>query len=245
MPIIELTRIITSVLILLIAALQDLKEREVSDFVWTVGILMGGLLDATALLSASPSLQDAIRYFRFSIPFLIIILASWRLKLMGEADILAFITLAILQPFHPLGKCMFPPSFCAMLYSNLFILVVPFSFFAWNFKLLLKGKRIFDGFDEPLARKALASLLAIAIKPEKAESFKYFSIAEKGSPPRKKFKLISALSIPETRDEIPETKEPLIWICPSIPMLPFILAGYLATMLLGDPILILIELIFN
>ena len=243
MPRIEQVRVIASLAVLLLATFQDIKDREIDDIIWLVGLLFGGLLDVYMLFTATPSLQTTIQYVRFSIPFLFIILASWRLKLMGGADILAFITLALLQPSHPLGKCMFPPAFCTMLYSNFLILLVPISFLVWNMRLMLRGEKIFYGFEETKLRKLLASLFALAIRAEKAEKFKFFSVAQEGMSPKKRFRLISALSIPETREELPKTDEPLVWICPSIPMLPFILAGYLMTMLAGDPVLLLMEFI--
>jgi len=243
MPKVEQVRIIASLAVLLLATFQDIRDREIDDVIWLVGLLFGGLMDAYMLFTATPSLQTSIQYVRFSIPFLFIILASWCLKLMGGADILAFITLALLQPSHPLGKCMFPPAFCTLLYSNFLILLVPISFLVWNMKLMLRGEKIFHGFEESKLRKFLASLLAIAVPAEKAEKFKFFSIAQESISPKKRFRLISALSIPETKEELPKTDEPLVWICPSIPMLPFILAGYFMTMLIGDPVLLLIEFI--
>ena len=239
----EEIRVLLSLLILSIAAIQDVRNREVDDYLWMVGISLGGALDAYALVVERPTSTLLVRYLRFSIPFIIVLLASWGLKLMGEADILALITLAVIQPLHPAGKCFFPPAFCSMIYSNLLILLVPIIFLLWNAAHLLKGERIFDGFDEPLPRKIAASILAIAVRKESAEKFKYFTIAEKGSPPKKRFKLASALSIPEKREEVPESRGTLIWICPSIPLLPFILGGYLLTMWVGDPILLLVNLI--
>ncbi len=242
MPRIEQIRITASLLVLLIATLQDIKDREVDDVIWLVGLSIGGILDAFLLFSATPTTQEILQYVRFSIPFLFIILTSWRFKLMGGADILAFITLAILQPSHPLGKCMFPPAFCTMLYSNFLMLLVPFSFLIWNVRLILKGENIFDGFKESSLRKFIASLFAIAIQAESAKNFKFFSVAQEGGSPEKKFRLVSALSIPETKEELPKTEEHLVWICPSIPMIPFILAGYVLTILIGDPVLLLIEI---
>ncbi|RLG52199.1 MAG: hypothetical protein DRO00_05970 [Thermoproteota archaeon] len=235
-------RITASLIVLLIATLQDIKDREVDDIIWLIGLSLGGILDIFSLFSVGLTAQKIVRYLRFSIPFLFIILISWRFRLMGGADILAFITLAIIQPSHPLGKCMFPPAFCTMLYSNFLMLILPFSFLMWNLSLILKGNRIFDGFKESSLRKILASLFAIAVQAEKAKKFKFFSIAQEGSSPEKKFKLVSVLSIPETKEELPKTKEHLVWICPSVPMIPFILAGYVLTMLIGDPVLLLIEI---
>jgi len=235
--------VLLSLLILSIVAIQDMRDRQVDDYLWMVGISLGGALDAYALVVERPPLTLLVRYLRFSIPFIIVLLASWGLKLMGGADILALITLTVLQPYHPLGKCMFPPAFCTMLYSNMLILLVPISFLAWNMALLFRGEKIFYGFEESIPRKLLASLLAIAIRAEEAHKFKFFSVAQQGSSPKKRFKLISALSIPETKEELPKTEEPLVWICPSIPMLPFILAGYVITMWIGDPILLLIRMI--
>jgi len=240
---VEQAQMLASLVVLTLATIQDINEREVDDVVWIVGLLVGVSLDICLFLKVRPPLESIVQYVRFLIPFLIIIIGSWRLKLMGEADILAFITLAILQPVHPYRKGMFPPAFCTLLHSNVLILLVPLYFLAWNLALMLKGENIFDGFEESTLRKFLASLLAIPIRAEKADKFKFFSVAQNGTSPRKKFKLISALSIPETKEELPKTEEPLVWICPSIPMIPFILAGYLMTLWLGDPILLLIQLI--
>jgi len=161
---------------------------------------------------------------------------------MGEADLLALLTLEVLQPLHPSGKCVFPPAFCSLIYSNFLILLVPIGFLLWNAIQLLEGKRIFEGFEESLPRKIVASVLAIAVSTDRVEKFKYFAIAQEGNSLRKRFKLISALSIPEVKEEVPKS-DPLVWICPSIPMIPLILVGYLLTIWIGDPILLIINFI--
>lgn len=235
-------RIIASIMMFSLASIQDIKEREVDDIIWIAGILSGSILNLYSFALHRPSLPETLQYFRFSIPFLVIIVLSWYLKLMGEADILAFISLSILQPTH-LKKAFFSPAFCAMIYSSALMLLFPIFFLAWNLFQLVRKKEIFYGFKESIGKKAIVSLLAIAIDVERAKKLKYFSLAQEGVPPNMKFRLGSLISIPETKDTIPEFYGPLVWISPSIPMIPLILVGYVITLIVGDPIVLLMRLL--
>lgn len=231
-----------SLAILAWASIQDARTREVKDEVWIVGLGVGAIIDLFRLLNIEFSTAKALQYLRAAVPILIILVLCWVFHLVGEADILAFLTLLVLQPTHPLKSGFFHPAFCTFTYSNLLMISVPLLFLARNLILRLRGSQMFAGFDEPVFRKFLAMFLALPVKAEVAKRYEYFSLAEIGAGEHKRFRLSSALTPPVQKEKRELPDEGYVWICPSIPLLPFILVGHIITMTLGDPIILLLSL---
>jgi hypothetical protein len=83
---------------LVYASYKDLKTREIHDIVWLIPGTIGLLLNIYELFLGTISLQEVI----FSVGFMLILSGLlWFLKLFGEADLLAFLTLSIIHPKTP------------------------------------------------------------------------------------------------------------------------------------------------
>ncbi len=216
---------IASFIVLGIATYYDLKQRLIPDTPWIVGSILGLLLDVLLFRG------DPIRYlFKFT-PLGLILLLSWRWKLMGEADILAYLTLAVMTPCYP--NCVespIIPAFATFIYSKLLLLFVPLLQLTLNLYEISKDPSLMEGFDEPFWRKALA-LLFLSPKKRGLGDVPAERLDERG---RRKF-LLSAITSPLPDKDVNATG----WVAPAYPLIPLILVGHVLSMILGDPIIAL------
>ncbi|MGC9019971.1 MAG: prepilin peptidase [Candidatus Methanodesulfokora sp.] len=206
-----------SLLMLLAATIQDIRSREISDFTWAIGCLLGLIVNLD---------NYGWSYLPKALFFLAFLSAIWITKLMGEADILAYASLLVTQPST---AGYIPPAMATFIYSNLLLMAAPI----YNFIKNLKNMKMLDEFDEPYFRKILALFLAKPAYKKDLERIKYYDIAEVIVNGRKKLDISRSLSGIK-KGETPD-REP-VWIIPTYPLMPFILAGHIITILLGDPI---------
>jgi prepilin signal peptidase PulO-like enzyme (type II secretory pathway) len=208
---------IISLLMLLAAALQDIKSREISDLTWAFGCLLGIIINLN---------NYSWSYIPKAIFFLLFLSVIWIMKLMGEADILAYASLLVTQPS---AAGYIPPAMATFIYSNLLLLSAPL----YNFVKNLKNLKMLDEFDEPYLKKILSLFLIRPAYRRDLERIKYYDIAEIYVNGRKKLDISRSLSGIK-KGEIPD-REP-VWIIPTYPLMPFILAGHILTLMLGDPV---------
>lgn len=105
--IIDYVRTILSIAMLGYASYKDLKTREIHDYVWMFPALGGAVLGVYEVIIGTLSLADII----LSVGFMAVLSGVlWYLKLFGEADLLAFLTLSIIHPRTPSFRFMgYPP----------------------------------------------------------------------------------------------------------------------------------------
>ncbi|MCK4847792.1 MAG: hypothetical protein KAT16_02075, partial [Candidatus Heimdallarchaeota archaeon] len=104
-PVLNLLIIIIAVILLSIAAYQDIKTRMVSDLIWICMIGSGSVLHMLQLITTLNSSNGAQEYL-FSIFLNIIIALSLGIFLTlsalgGEADRIAFFAIAFVTPIQP------------------------------------------------------------------------------------------------------------------------------------------------
>ena len=212
------------------ATIQDLRGRMVDDRVWLTTWPLGVITLSFRLWrgDVSPSaLADGAIAF---VPLGLLLIASWRLKLMGEADILAYLTVEIVQPVA--SGSLIPPSFSTFIYSKLLLLFAPPVQFLINLARVKRDPSLLEGFDEPSWRIALA-LALLSSKPELGSV-----PAEFTQDGRRKFKLSKIFAPLEPS----KPQENCRWYVPAYPLMPFILAGYLLSQVLGDPVGLLLRM---
>ncbi len=215
---------IASLAVLAVASYYDLKQRLIPDTPWLVGAVVGIILNALFFKG------DLLEYLLKFAPLGLILLVSWKWKLMGEADILAYLTIAVMTPSYPNGiDSPLIPAFSTFIYSKLLLLVVPLFQFAYNLYSVRKDPSLLKGFDEPLWRKLLA-LFFLSPKKRGIGDVPAEIVDEKG---RRKF-VLSAIASPLSEEDLDTSG----WVAPAYPLLPMILVGHLMSMLLGDPITI-------
>ncbi len=213
-----------SLIVLALASYYDIRQRLIPDTPWIAGIIAGAFLD----LFLFRNLSDLTTYLLKLTPLALILLISWRWKLMGEADILAYITLAILTPDYPSKHvAVIVPAFSTFLYSKLLLLIVPLFQLMVNLYEIRKDPSLLDGFDEPLWRKIIA-LIFLSPKKRGLGDVPAEVRDERG---RRKF-VLSAIASPLSEEDM-DVKG---WVAPAYPLIPLILVGHVISMILGDPL---------
>ncbi|ACB07150.1 prepilin peptidase [Candidatus Korarchaeum cryptofilum] len=208
--------LILAIITLLIASLYDLKDRQVPDELWVPGVAVGLSIK---VLEWERTVKFLENYWPFLLLLAIMLLIEWFLSTSGEADLLAYLTLASLMS----GKCWFPDALIIYIASKvLMVLTLPFQFLL-NLITVMRHPELIEGFDEPIWRKLLALLL---LTPYRRPLSFYATVAEIEVGGKRKFVLRAALK--PISDEMPEEGK---WIAPTYPMIPFILAATIITAL--------------
>ncbi len=214
------------------ASYQDLKYRMIDDKIWVLFSTLGILADIFLVR------ENWFIYLWSCVPLTVVLVFAWILKVMGEADVLAYASLLVTQPVYLFGCGYMPPAMSTFIYSNALFSMTLLYNLAVNLRNLREG--IFDGFKETLIRKVLAMFVARAVPRSRFEDFRYASLAEAMTEGTRRFVFSSALSpIREEKVPIEGKKNEYVWIIPAYPLLPFILAGHLITLSLGGPIALL------
>ncbi|MDK2372686.1 MAG: hypothetical protein QI197_04840 [Candidatus Korarchaeota archaeon] len=219
--VVDLLEQLLAATVLLIASAFDLLNREVPDWVWIPGLVGGAVL---RILDPGRTLSYLEVAWPIIIVLVIMLLAEWLLSASGEADLLAYLTLALIstEPYLYL-----PPSFLVYLLSKLLlVMVLPFQFVI-NLARVSRRPELLREFDEPLHRRVLALFLLSPYSKHLAVGARIAEVREDG---RRRFILRAALA-PLERSEIREEGEGM-WIAPTYPFIPFILAAYVIVQLL-------------
>ncbi len=204
---------------LLMASLYDIRYREVPDWIWLISAIGGVIL---RILDVGKTLSYIERAWPFLLFMALMLAAEWFLSASGEADVLAYATLALISTEPPL---ILPPPFLVYLLSKVLLLTVLPLQLVINLVRVRRNPDLLRGFDEPLHRKILALILLSPYSKHLAVGAR---VAEVRSNGRRKFLLRAALS-PLGESEI---REEGVWIAPTYPFIPFILAAYVTIQLL-------------
>ncbi|NIP61365.1 MAG: peptidase [Nitrosopumilaceae archaeon] len=216
-----LLRIILSLGMLTIGCVLDVWKREIHDYLW---IAFGGV--GFALLIFEPYPIETLFSVLFALIIAPVAFIAWRLGFFGGADAFALIVLAIIAPQITVTENIVTP-FTTL--SNAAVLfVVPLIVnVTRNGILILRKEKIFEGFDEPIFKKIIASFIGY-----KAKNPKYgFSIERKEGEQKK-----IELSLHHSENE-EFAKKPNTWITPGLPYLLLITGGFIIQLLFGDIIL--------
>jgi len=253
-------RILACGTMLLLAAVIDIKKREIPDKVWlgfgSFGILMAVLdvLNGTfrlgiAFQSDGAEGNNLMNYF-ISVGIIApIAYAIYRTGLYGGADSKALIVIAILVPPFIIGSLNVATihGFSALtVFTNAVILSITHICYNMirNGLALAKGLRLFEGFEESTGRKALA--FAIGYRSSAPRGYLYSMECEDQDSGKRKFRFNPAAYDDFVREEeqYEETFKAAIpfernngkgiWVTQALPFIVYIAAGFLATLLVGD-----------
>jgi len=240
MVIMAFLQILISGTMLGIASFLDIRTREISNKLWlaflpfsTLVILLTIVTDLTQipLIVTSIAITSGIALLIFY------------LGLYGGADAKALISLSIAHPtasIPPLHTPMLPlttltNSLCLMLLST------PIALIKNVYWKTTTRKALFDGLEHEALWRKIAALF-LCVKVSKASIKPYHMIAEQHPEEGvRHLKLFQQIVDEDTMvdEKIPE----FVFIAYSLPMLPFILAGYLISLTIGDLIFHLLTLI--
>lgn len=219
---------------LLFTSYFDMKKREVEDKVWLIFGGIGVLLQIYEVANGETMLIQLLIGVGLAA---LVGMGLFFFGFYGGADGKALIVLGLLVPhFVPrVGLYSIAP---LMILTNgvLVSILLPLGLLIYNLSMVLRKKPIFEGFDEPLHRKILASILGYKQtgKPREFQfSMERDTMSDEASVAARKF------DFSLMRDDF-ETKSGT-WVTPGIPLLVFFTAGYFLLLTYGDLVIGLIQ----
>lgn len=218
------------------AAFKDMKTREIHDIVWAVPAGIGLLIDIYEILSGNLTLTQA----GISIGFMVVLSGVlWFLQLFGEADLIAFVALAVIHPRTPeFGFIGYTPllfTFTLVANSALSGLVTAFYSLFINMRIGSRGVDLFERYGEASGLKKLGMLFTgqyMETKDVKGPPFEY--------PLEVKGELILK---PDIWDDDKANKEfrilkekgyNRVWVSATLPYIVNLLVGYVISVTYGD-----------
>jgi archaeal preflagellin peptidase FlaK len=219
---------------LLFTSYLDLKKREVPDKVWLIFGGIGVALQAYEVSTGSTVLIQLLIGIGLGA---LVGMGLFFFGFYGGADGKALIILGLLVP-HFVPKVGIYSIAPLMILTNgvLVSIFLPIALLLYNLSLIARKKPIFQGFKEPVYRKALASILGYK-QTGKPREFQ-FSM-EKEPTPEMAASGERKFDFTLMRDDF-ETKSGT-WVTPGIPLLVFFTAGYFLLLVYGDLVIGLIQ----
>ena len=231
--ILDVFRLITGVILLTYASYTDMKTRRAANTLWVImGIVGITLIIIQYLDGGFPNI-----WYLIFIPIMIALTyAFFQLRLLfGGADAKALMALAILVPIQPLigafplWPSFLPGSFCIFLNALLLFLFIPVSLFFFNIgKRNLQFPHCFLGY---------------VISVEKAKQTFVWPMEKIQDGKRKLVYMPKDFDVDEELAEFEKLGITEIWVTPKIPFMIPLLAGFLATFVLGDILLHILQIL--
>jgi len=209
----------------IISAYFDLKSREIDDKLWWIFGALGLTLTVTELfLGYSPNL---LFYLISTVLAAGVGFALYYLGFYGGADAKALLVCALLAPLFHRNLILHPfTPLIVLVNSAILTLSLAIYYGISNLIRILRGEKIFEGLEhEPLHKKALACLLGFKAKG-RAGPFYFQMEKEEEGKRRFDFSLLRAYEEFTTKEGV--------WVTPGIPLLAFMAAGYVVTVVFGD-----------
>ena len=218
------------------AAYKDLKTREIYDTVWAIPAAIGLIIDVYEVYVGNLTLTQA----GISIGFMVILSGVlWFLQLFGEADLIAFVALAIIHPRTPdFGFIGYTPllfTFTLVANSALSGLLTAFYSMFLNLKVGSSGIDLFERHSKVSGLKKLGLLFTgqyMKTKEVKGPPFEY--------PLEVRGELILKPDIwddDKAKNDFRIAREKgfdRVWVSATLPYIVNLLVGYVIAMVYGD-----------
>ncbi|MGB9003003.1 MAG: A24 family peptidase C-terminal domain-containing protein [Nitrosotalea sp.] len=212
-------RVVLALSMLGYATYSDLKNREISDFLWAI---FGGI--SVVLIFFSSDMVHLLTNVGISLIIAPVVVVIWRLGFFGGADAFGLVVLAALVPEFSISNGLITPF--TVLTNSVVLSIIPILFnILRNLISLAKHENIFDGFDNETKRnKILALFLGYKAKNPKFS----FSIETHDGDNRKlDFSLKNA-------DNAEFCSSQDTWVTPGIPYMIYITFGFVIQLVYGD-----------
>jgi archaeal preflagellin peptidase FlaK len=240
-------RLIACASMLALAAIIDFKKREIPDKIWVIFGSLGAVITAFELFamptlffdsriadhSSSPAVSISnLMLFGIQIGITVpIAYLVYRTGLFGGADSKALIAIALLFPFYAAPLKLHELSALTIL-TNAAILSMSHVLYnvVRNLASLIKGKRIFDGFErDSIGRKALAMMMGY--RTESSNNGYVFSMEVAGDDAGKQRKFNFS---PASYEEYVGSGKKDIWVTTALPFIVYMAAGFVIMISFGD-----------
>ena len=233
---VDLARVFISLAMLGYASYRDFETREIHDIVWIIPAGCGLILDSYEYINGNLTGTG----FIINVGFMVLLSGIlWFLNLFGEADLIAFIALAIIHPRVPEFSFIgFPPllfSFTLISNSAISGLLMALYTFARNIYTGKRGVSLFDRHEEVSPFKKIAIMFTgrkMPIKAVRGPPFEY--------PLEGRGKLILQPNLFDDKKarkvfrELRERNVEWVWVSATLPYIVVLLVGYLLSIVLGD-----------
>ncbi|MBN1682889.1 prepilin peptidase [Candidatus Bathyarchaeota archaeon] len=248
---IDVIRFSLSMLMLCIGSYLDFKYREISDFLW---IIFGGI---GLILNGYEFIINSFNLYNFAISFVFILIIGfliYYLQILGEADIIAFITLSILNPnffsFDIFNFYFSPLFFSLSLFSNSILISGTSVIFnsIKNFLKYLSNRSLFKDVDYSFYQKLV--LFFTSTKKDfseiKGPPFDYpMEFLDEG---KRNLMIRTRLQDDDESKKIFKDLKlnglKTIWVSSTLPFIIYITIGYFITFLIGDLMFLILFNIF-
>lgn len=255
--ILDLLRIIVTTTLFLYASWEDWREREITDKVWVVMTICGIaflLIDAT-LISGNRLWLTLIGIsitFSFTIGFIL-----FYLDFFGGADSKALMALSIVMPLRPRLMQMNSkthPFIPIAVFNNSVIGAASMAIvlLTYNISRKIRGEKLFNGLEGESAWKKILLLVTgykIALSQLKEKKFVYPLEEIEMTDSKIKRRIKVRIGITRGEKELEkllkkiESKEiqVKIWVTPALPMIIFMTAGLIISIIYGDLLFMLVS----
>lgn len=235
----------TALILLCYGSFEDFKKREISNKVWIVLASIGlGLLAVRFYLYPQIIIISLI-----SIGLIVgIAFALFYFELVGGADSKAYICIALIFPVMPSFFSGYIGSFhvffpFAVLYNSFLLSIAIIVYIlVKNTVTYFKNKSLFEGFQEEKFKKiaAFVSGYKTSVKNLKMKEYLFpiEEFIEKNGERIKRFKIVTKTEVDRdnTLRQFEDENEE-VWVSPGQPMVIFITASFIVTVLFGDLLL--------
>ena len=230
-----LPRIAIALVMLVLASYFDIKSREVQDKFWIPFAAIGTVLTAYDFYAGTPGFN--LIELALAIGFTSILAwGAYFLHLYGGADAKAISTLSVIFPiyetssFHRLG------ALTTLTNSILLTALLPVALIILNLVKLSRGEKIFQGFEE---ESRFAKFKAMFLGLRRKEAGKYDFSMENSAEGRRRFHF----SLGKIDEDFATGRD--IWVTPGIPLLVFVLLGFIITLGYGDILFPIVSFFFR
>ena len=220
-------------LMLLLTSYLDMKKREVPDKVWIVFGAIGVGLEIYEV-------ETGVTLFFWLIVAIVLAavigMGIFFAGLYGGADGKALIVLAILVPYLVPRVGIYPIAPLIVLTNGILLsMLLPIGLLFLNAGRIIRGKKIFVGFSEPLHRKILATFLGYKSSGEPRD-FQFSMEKKEPEQPERQGKKFDFGFMQDNFETAPGT-----WVTPGIPLLLFFTAGFFVLLFYGDLVISIIQ----
>jgi preflagellin peptidase FlaK len=225
--VLNIIRLLTGTFLLTYASYTDIKTRRAANILWVIMAVIGGLLLIVQYVTVG---FENIWYLVF-IPIMIALMyLFFQMRLLfGGADAKALMALAILVPIQPvmeplpLWRSFMPGSWIIFANAVILFLLIPLSLLVYN---IAKRNLKFPN-----------CLLGYVMRVEDAKQRFVWPLEKIKDGKRKLMYMPKNFDVDEELKEFEKLGITEIWVTPKIPFMIPLLAGFLASFLLGDILL--------
>lgn len=223
---------------LLVASMQDMQSREVSDSVWLFAIPVGAVLTIVEII--------VIPGYPYLLAGLSVLLSAalafgiYYAGLYGGADAKALSAIAVTLPLPPYGYVGASPFFPLTVLGNGILLSLSLIVVClfWNVLSWVRGRDLFSGLVVSKWEKFVAVLTGVRVKAVTANSVHFNLMEMVTEDGRRELRFIHRVdnNDDETRmNRVCTTSGYVyVWATPAIPMIVFLLAGFVLYFVAGD-----------